>query len=83
MAKSRDNGFIHCKAILSKHDNRVRIGLQSIVLDYQSRGFKVVSAFGDRAFVPIIDCARQELHLGLTTYAADSHVPRAENAIRF
>ena len=27
--------------------------------------------------------ARQELHIDLTTCAADSHVPRAENAIRF
>ena len=83
LEKSRDIGFIHCKAMLSKYDNRVRKGLQSIVLDYQSRGFKVVSAFGDGAFEPIIDWARQELHLDLTTCAADSYVPRAENAIRF
>ena len=45
--------------------------------------FKVVSAFGDRAFEPIIDWARQELHLNLTTCAADSHMPRVENAIKF
>ena len=47
------------------------------------KGFKVVSAFGDRAFEPIIDWAKQDLHLDLTTCATDSHVPRAENAIRF
>ena len=69
--------------MLSKHEDQVSKGLQAIVLDYQSRGSKVVSAFGDRAFEPIINWARQELHLDLTTCAADSHVSRAENAIRF
>ena len=33
LAKSRDIGFIHCKAMLSKHDNKGRKGLQAIVLD--------------------------------------------------
>ena len=74
LAKSRDIGFIHCKAMLSKHDKRVQNGLQSIVLDYQSRGFKVVSAFGDKLFKPLVKWARQELHLDLTTCNADSHV---------
>ena len=83
LAKSRDIGFIHCMALLSKHDKQVQNGLQSIVLDYQSREFKVVSAFGDRAFEPLVKWARQDLHLDLTTCAADSDVPRAENAIRF
>ena len=27
LAKSRDTGFIHCKALLSKYDNRVQKGL--------------------------------------------------------
>ena len=36
-----------------------------------------------RTFEPIIDWARQELHLDLITCAADSHVPHAKNAIRF
>jgi len=31
----------------------------------------------------MIDWMRQELHIDLTTCAADSHVPRVENAIRF
>ena len=33
--------------------------------------------------MPMIDWARQELHLDLTTCAADSHVPCVKNAIRF
>ena len=45
LAKLRDIEFIHCKTMLSRHDNRVCKGLQAIVLGYQSRGFKVVSAF--------------------------------------
>ena len=53
-AKSRDIGFIHCKALLTKYDKRVQNGLRSIVLDYQSRGFKVVSTFGDGAFEPLV-----------------------------
>ena len=31
--KSRNIGFIHCKALLSKYDKRVQNGLKSIVLD--------------------------------------------------
>ena len=54
LAKSRDIGFIHCKAILSKHDKQVQNGLQSIILDYQSRGFKIVSVFGDGAFEHLV-----------------------------
>ena len=56
-------------------------GLQSIVLDYQSRRFKVVSAFGDGALEPSANWARQYLHLDLSTCAVDSYVPRAENTI--
>ena len=39
--------------------------------------------FGDRAFKPIVDWAHTELHVDLVTCAADSYLPRAENAIRF
>ena len=39
--------------------------------------------FGDGAFKPIVNWARTELHVDLVTCAADSHVPRAENAIQF
>ena len=39
--------------------------------------------FGDGAFKPIVDWARTELHVDLVTCAADSHVPRVENTIRF
>ena len=69
--------------MLSNHDERVKNRLRSTVLDCQTRGFKVVSAFLDQAFEPLVDWARQDLHLDLTTYTADSHVPQAENIIRF
>ena len=52
---SRDIGFIHCKVMLSKHGKRIRNGLQQIVLEYEARGFKVVSMFKDREFKPIVD----------------------------
>ena len=77
LAKARDIGFICCKALLSKHDKRVQNGLQSIVLDYQSRGFKVVSAFGNGAFEPLVEWVRQQLQVDLTTCVAGSHVPQA------
>ena len=40
-----------------------------------------MTAFGDGTFEPIINWARQGFHLHLTTCVADSHVPRAKNAI--
>ena len=55
IATSQNIGFIHCKALLSKHDKRVKNGLQKIVLDYQAREFKVVSIFGDGEFDPLVD----------------------------
>ena len=33
LEKSRDICFIHCKALLTKHDKRVQNRLQSIILD--------------------------------------------------
>ena len=39
--------------------------------------------FGDGAFTYIVDWAQTELHIDLVTCAANSHVPRAENAIQF
>ena len=50
-----ENQTVAGMAMLSKHDDRVHKGIQAIVLDYQSRGFKVVSAFGDGAFDSIIN----------------------------
>ena len=35
------------------------------------------------AFKPSVEWMRQDLHVDLTTCAADSHMPRAKNAIRF
>ena len=54
LAKSRDMRFIHCKILLAKNNKRVQNGLQSIVLDYQSRAFKVTSVFGDGAYKPLV-----------------------------
>ena len=83
LAMSRDIGFIYCKAMLTNHGKRIQNRLQQIVLDYEARGFKVISMFGDGAFKPIVNWAQTELHVDLVTCAADSHVPRAENTIRF
>ena len=80
--KKRDIGFIHYKALFNKHNKRVQNGLLSIVLDYQSRGFKITSAFGDGIFEPVVTWVRQKLHVDLTICAADLHVPRAKNVIR-
>ena len=83
LATSRDIGFIHCKAILTNHGKCIRNGLQQIVLDYEARGFKVISMIGDGAFKPIVNLAQTELYVDLVACAADSNLPRAENAIQF
>ena len=54
-----------------------------ITLNYKARGFKVVSAFGDGEFDSLKDWLRGELQINLDTCVPDSHVPRAENVIRF
>ena len=83
LATSQYIGFIHCKALLSKHGKRIRNGLQQIVLDYEARGFKVISMFGDGEFEPLVKWVQSDLQIDLVTCAADSHVPRAENTIQF
>ena len=83
LATSRDIGFIHCKALLTKHGKRIKNGLQQIIHDYQAREFKVITMFGDREFDLVVNWVRSDLHIDLVTCAANSHVPRAENAIRF
>ena len=83
LATSRHVGFIHCQAVLSKHDKRVANALRDIVKEYEHRGFKVISASGDRAFVPMTQWVKDELNITLTACDTDSHVPRAENAIKF
>ena len=69
--------------MLSSTGKRIQNGLLKIVLDYKARRIKVVSMFGDREFKSIVNWAQTELHVDLVTCAANSHVPRAENAIRF
>ena len=83
LATSRDVGFIHCKAVLSKHDKRVANALQETAKEYEQRGFKVISVSGDLAFEPMKQWVKDELTITLTTCDADSHIPRAENAIKF
>ena len=39
--------------------------------------------FGNGTFEPLTDWVRIELHVDLITCAPETHVPRAENAIRF
>ena len=69
--------------MLTNHEKHMRNELQQIVLDYEARGFKVISMFWDGAFKSIVNRAQSELHINLVTCAADLHVPRAENTIQF
>ena len=67
--------------MVSTTGKRIQNGLLQIVLDYENRGFKIITMFGDGMFEPFIDWARIELKVDLVTCAPESHVPRAENAI--
>ena len=69
--------------MVSTTGKRIQNGLLKIILDYENRGFKIVSMFGDGAFEPLTNWARIELHVDLLACAPESHMPRAENAIRF
>ena len=69
--------------MLFKNDKRVQNGLQQNIFDYQSRGFKVVPAFGDGVFELLAKWVQDDLHVDLTICAADSQVPRGKNTIRF
>ena len=62
---------------------RMQNTIKQITLDYQAKGFNVVSAFSNGEFDHLKGWMRGELHINLDTCAADSQVPRAENAIRF
>ena len=57
LATSRDIGFIHCKALLAKHAQRIQNGRKQTIPDYQSRGFKVQTIFADGDFKPLIEWA--------------------------
>ena len=46
----RDIGFIHCRPMSSNVTKKIQNTMRQIILDYQARGFKVVSAFGDGEF---------------------------------
>ena len=83
LATSRYVGFIHFRVVLTKHDKRVANALRDIVKEYEHRGFNVISASGDLTFEPMKKWVKDELNITLTTCDTDSHVPRAENAIKF
>ena len=83
LAILRDIGFIHCRPMSNNVTKRIQNTMKQITLDYQARGFNAVSAFGDGKFDHLKDWMRGNLHINLDTCVADSHVPRAENAIRF
>ena len=68
---SQNGRFMYFKTLPSKHNKRLQNGLQKIV---QSRGFKAVSTFMDRAFKNIVHWVRSNLHLDLTNCTIDSHV---------
>ena len=80
---SRDIGVIHCKLMSKNVTKRIQNAMKHVTLDYQARGFNVVSAFGDIEFDHLKDWIRGELHIDLDTCAVESHMPRVENAIRF
>ena len=82
-AISRDIGFIHCKPVASSISKRVQNRPKQITLNFQARELKVVTTFGDSAFKHLTNWTRSELHMDLVTCTGDSHVPRAENTIRF
>ena len=62
---------------------QVQNTLKQITLHYQVRGFKVISTFENGALKYPIKWTRSKLQINLVTCAADSHVPRAQNSIRF
>ena len=62
LATSRDIGFIHCKALFSKHGKSIKNRLQQIVLDYQARKFKVITMFGDKEFDSLVDWVLAHRH---------------------
>ena len=47
---SRDIGFIYCRPMSNNVTKRILNPMKQITLDYQAKGFNVVSAFGDGEF---------------------------------
>ena len=83
LAISRGIECIYCRPIYINVTKRIQNAIKQITLHYQARGFNDISAIGDGEFDHLKDWMRGKLHINLDTCAADSHVPRAENAIRF
>ena len=71
LAISQDIGFIHCKPMASSVTKRVQNALKQITLDYQARGFKIISTFGDSVFKHLTDWTKSGLHINFVTCAAD------------
>ena len=47
LAISRDIRFIHCRPMSNNVTKRIQNAMKQITLDCQTRGFNMVSAFGD------------------------------------
>ena len=60
LAISRDIGFIHCRPMSNNVTKQIQNVMKQITLDYQARGFNVVSAFGDGEFDHLKDWMRGE-----------------------
>ena len=83
LAISQDIEFIYSRPISSSVTKQAQNAMKQITLDYQSRGFNVVHAFGEMEFEHLTHWMRSELHISLAICTTNSHVPRAENVIRF
>ena len=69
--------------VSSSVTKQVQNALKQITLNYQIRGFNIITAFGDGVSKHLTNWMRSELHIDLRTCVADSHVLRAENTIIF
>ena len=82
LAISRDIGFVHFKPMAFSVTKQVQNTLKQITLNYQARGFKIMSVFWDGTFEHLTNWTKSELQIDLVTCAADLHVSRAKNTIR-
>ena len=80
---SRDIGCIHCRPMSNNVTKQIKNVIKQITLDFQARRSNLVTAFDDGKFNHLKDWMRSKLHIYLDTCTADSHVPRAKNAIIF
>lgn len=58
LAISRDIGFIHCRPMSHNVTKRIQNTMKQVTLNFQARGFDVVTAFGNGEFTPLKDWMR-------------------------